>query len=304
MSAFFFFLQTKVKNNHIKRPMNAFMVWSQIERRKIIEIQPDIHNAEISKCLGKKWKTLTEEEREPYIREAERLRLLHQQEYPDYKYRPKKKNRSAVTHSPYDILMKREEALKSASASSSPLSRVRLTAGSIRDEAIDHGRFSSHLTIDSKFKADHLTRKRSFTSVGGLASPTSASASKVPCSSPTSSVPSSPEANQSMYEESSSAMSPNVKVEQVFSHDLSDLQMTNNNNNDDNNNSDGLIELQPLRQEDLNSLDHLDGLTDLLQMQHNQQQQQQQHHNILTLPIRLLWTWLSLQTTTTRPPLT
>ena len=44
--------------------------------------------------LGKKWKTLTEEERAPYRAEAEKLRLLHQMEYPDYKYRPKKRQKS------------------------------------------------------------------------------------------------------------------------------------------------------------------------------------------------------------------
>ncbi|BES91256.1 HMG (high mobility group) box [Nesidiocoris tenuis] len=71
--------------------MNAFMVWSQIERRKICERQPDMHNAEISKHLGKVWKTLSESERKPFIEEAERLRLMHLQQYPDYKYRPRKK---------------------------------------------------------------------------------------------------------------------------------------------------------------------------------------------------------------------
>jgi len=80
--------------NHIKRPMNAFMVWSQARRREIIAQNPDSHNAEISKNLGKKWKTLTEEERAPYRAEAEKLRLLHQMEYPDYKYRPKKRQKS------------------------------------------------------------------------------------------------------------------------------------------------------------------------------------------------------------------
>ena len=77
--------------NHIKRPMNAFMVWSQLERRKIVEVHPDKHNAEISKELGQRWKALNELDRQPYIEEAERLRVLHQKEYPDYKYKPRKK---------------------------------------------------------------------------------------------------------------------------------------------------------------------------------------------------------------------
>jgi len=81
----------KHKKNHVKRPMNAFMRWSQLERRKIIEMNPDAHNAEISKNLGKKWRTLADEEKQPFIDEAEELRQLHLKEYPDYKYKPKKK---------------------------------------------------------------------------------------------------------------------------------------------------------------------------------------------------------------------
>ena len=76
--------------------MNAFMVWSQLERRKIIEVTPDKHNAEISKELGRRWKLLPEEARHPYVAEAERLRILHQKECPDYKYKPKKKPKTLV----------------------------------------------------------------------------------------------------------------------------------------------------------------------------------------------------------------
>ena len=80
----------KHKLNHIKRPMNAFMVWSQLERRKIIEVTPEKNNAEISKELGRRWNLLSKEARQPYIDEADRLQILHQKEYPDYKYEPRK----------------------------------------------------------------------------------------------------------------------------------------------------------------------------------------------------------------------
>eukprot|EP00062_Callorhinchus_milii_P017484 gi/632969930/ref/XP_007901360.1/ PREDICTED: transcription factor SOX-4 [Callorhinchus milii] len=90
----------KTPSGHIKRPMNAFMVWSQIERRKIMEQSPDMHNAEISKRLGKRWKLLKDCDKIPFIREAERLRLKHMADYPDYKYRPRKKAKSAGSNKP------------------------------------------------------------------------------------------------------------------------------------------------------------------------------------------------------------
>lgn len=77
----------------VKRPLNAFMVWSQMERRRISDSAPDIHNADISKLLGARWKQLSKEERRPFVVEAERLRAQHTQEHPDYKYRPRKKAR-------------------------------------------------------------------------------------------------------------------------------------------------------------------------------------------------------------------
>jgi hypothetical protein len=76
---------------HIKRPMNAFMVWSRIRRKHISNDYPRLHNSEISKLLGAEWKVLPEVEKRPFIDEAKRLRNQHMVDHPDYKYRPRRR---------------------------------------------------------------------------------------------------------------------------------------------------------------------------------------------------------------------
>ena len=89
----------KPSKNHIKRPMNAFMVWSKPQRKILAQEAPEMHNSQLSKRLGQLWKNLTGEQKKPFIDEAKRLREEHLKQHPNYKYRPKKRGVLAFQYS-------------------------------------------------------------------------------------------------------------------------------------------------------------------------------------------------------------
>jgi len=250
--ALLLFFQTKKQPmNRIKRPMNAFMVFSHIQRKKIVEFQPDIHNAEISKNLGRKWKELSEESKKPYIQEAERLRLLHMKEYPDYKYQPRKKtpggsNPGSKNNSPVHRSVKRISPVKErrpsaqANGASSWVnsSKVRFSTTNGPLTSVDHDRLRLRFTIDSKFKANLRRSSAKLFPVSGFAvdtskgAPPSSISPSTASSSPSPNVPSTPDhlphsPNQSFYEDPAvgspqrqsqammHCMQPNMEVESI-----------------------------------------------------------------------------------------
>ncbi|XP_060068476.1 putative transcription factor SOX-15 [Ylistrum balloti] len=81
------------RNRHgkVKRPMNAFMVWARNYRSRLSEEMPQASNAQISVRLGEIWGSMSLAEKEKFFREAERIKLQHNRDFPGWVYQPKQK---------------------------------------------------------------------------------------------------------------------------------------------------------------------------------------------------------------------
>ncbi|XP_077592643.1 SRY-box transcription factor 32 [Stigmatopora nigra] len=75
----------------VRRPLNAFIIWTKEERRRLALLNPNLVNTDLSKILGKTWKSMSLSAKRPYMQEAERLRVQHTIDYPGYKYRPRRR---------------------------------------------------------------------------------------------------------------------------------------------------------------------------------------------------------------------
>uniref|UniRef100_A0A0N4ZD32 Sex-determining region Y protein n=1 Tax=Parastrongyloides trichosuri TaxID=131310 RepID=A0A0N4ZD32_PARTI len=74
------------ERRRVRRPMNAFMLWSKEQRSAVAAQNPGILNSELSRILGIKWKELPLERKKKYIIQAEAIREEHYRKYPDFKY--------------------------------------------------------------------------------------------------------------------------------------------------------------------------------------------------------------------------
>ncbi|KAH6911927.1 high mobility group box domain-containing protein [Coprinopsis sp. MPI-PUGE-AT-0042] len=81
--------------NKPKRPLSAYMYFSQDWRERIKTENPEAGFGEVGKLLGAKWKELDEEEKKPYVELANKDKQRAEDEKAAYKAPAKKASRAA-----------------------------------------------------------------------------------------------------------------------------------------------------------------------------------------------------------------
>ncbi|KAI8096984.1 high mobility group box domain-containing protein [Halteromyces radiatus] len=72
--------RTKKDPNAPKRGLSAYMFFSQANRNKVKEENPDATFGQLGKILGEKWKNMTDEEKKPYNQQAEKDKARYEAE--------------------------------------------------------------------------------------------------------------------------------------------------------------------------------------------------------------------------------
>ncbi|KAH9504295.1 hypothetical protein Btru_064562 [Bulinus truncatus] len=82
--------------DHIRRPMNAFMIFSKRHRAMVHERHPNQDNRTVSKILGEWWYALGPEEKQRYHDLAAKVKEAHFKAHPDWKWCSKDRKRSST----------------------------------------------------------------------------------------------------------------------------------------------------------------------------------------------------------------
>ena len=74
------------RKHHIKKPLNAFMVFMKVNRAKLKGFQKG-QSAELNKEMGRMWQLLTSDQQQKYYTMATEERIRHQEKFPGWSSR-------------------------------------------------------------------------------------------------------------------------------------------------------------------------------------------------------------------------
>ena len=148
-----------VNGQKIKRPMNAYMLWLQANRKSCPKTPQGksglTHEAEKCASLGERWKMLDEDEKAMWFTKATEAKKKHQKDYPTWKYTPRSPKSSK----------KQKRATAPGTRSGSPAGKTatkRMSKKSSRGSIIPS--LSFELDFDSEYSSSGSGRSSSSSS--------------------------------------------------------------------------------------------------------------------------------------------
>lgn len=178
------------KRPHIKKPLNAFMLYMRDERPKVVAQCQVKESATINQILGQRWHSLSKEEQSKYYEMARKERLIHSKLYPgwsardNYGKRKKRKRAKSETQCEASLADSAEDFSPQPKRSCGPpdseetLSPMPQPHLPVSQSALGHAR--SHHTQPhsmSHLTHTHLSQASPASSLDSPATPTTALAS-------------------------------------------------------------------------------------------------------------------------------
>ncbi|KDN53631.1 hypothetical protein K437DRAFT_218621, partial [Tilletiaria anomala UBC 951] len=66
--------------NAIKKPLSAYMYFSQAQREQVKLENPEAGFGDVGRLLGAKWKQMTDDQKRPYVAQADADKARHERE--------------------------------------------------------------------------------------------------------------------------------------------------------------------------------------------------------------------------------
>lgn len=76
-------------DNH-KRPLNAYLLFCEERRGRLLAEEPDLNHKTIMQRLGELWNSFSDEQKKPYKEKAQKLQEEFHRQNPEYHYKQKK----------------------------------------------------------------------------------------------------------------------------------------------------------------------------------------------------------------------
>lgn len=107
--------------NAPKRNLSSYMLYSQAVRPATVSTHPDLKAVDIAKLIGEKWNALSDKEKQPYVKQAEKEKARFDKETKHYKATlgehddaapAKRKAEAVVEPAPTPVHVKKEKKAK------------------------------------------------------------------------------------------------------------------------------------------------------------------------------------------------